>query len=211
MLFKAKGFNHPDAGQALLRLIVKTGEGGLCQLKAMVQLITVAMDHDGHNRHRHQRKQRQLPADLRAHYQQHHAAHDQRVDQRQNPFPGRKHHPIHVVGGARNQIAGAVTQIKCRLLTTQLAIEIFAQLNRQLVGGTKQQHAPDIAQQIDHYCRCQHDPNPHHDAAGAHVVTRHAIDNHPDHMRWQQLQNSNNNQQEDRAQIAPPLPQKIPT
>ncbi len=208
---QAERLNHADAGQALLRLVVQAGESRLRQLKTIVQLVAVAVDKQRHDRHRHQRQQRQLPADLQAHHQQHHAAHHQRIHQRQHPFTGGENHAIHVVSGACDKIAGAMTQIKGGMLAAKLAIEIFAQFDGQLIRGAEQQHAPDVAQQIGRHGGDQHHADPHKNSAPAHGVMRDAINDHAYQMRRQQLQDSDNDQESDRAQIASPLADKIPT
>ncbi len=194
MRLQTKRLYHTNAGEALLRLIVQRGKGRLRQFKALMQLIAVALDHHRHHRHRHQRQQRKLPADLRTHHNQHRAAHHQRVYQRQYPFAGREDHAVNIVGCARDQIAGAVTQVEFRVLSTELAIEIFPQLHRQLIRSAKQQDAPDVAQQVNHQRGKQHNADPHQNGAAAQAMLGDAIDNHADDFRRQQLQNGNNDQ-----------------
>ena len=123
MIFQAKGFDHADAGQTLLRLIVQAGERRLRYFEALMQARAVFLDHQRHNRHRNQRQQRQLPADLHAHYRQHDQPHHQRIHQRQHPFTRGKHHAIDIVGRARDQIAGTVAQVKRRMLAAKLAVK----------------------------------------------------------------------------------------
>ena len=175
-----------------------------------MQLFAVAIDRQRHERHRQQRQQGQLPADLRGHDDQHRAAHYQRVHQRQHPFPGGKDHAIDVVSRARDKIPGAMAQIKFGMLSTQLAIKIFTQLNGQLIGRTKQQHAPDVAQQINNDRRQHQRANPHQHPCGGVMLFGDAIHDVAHHFRRDQLQDSNDNKQGDCTEVALPLPTKVP-
>ena len=103
-----------------------------------------------------------------------------------------------------------MAQIERRMLAAQLPVKIFPQLDRQLVRSAEQQHAPDIAQQVDHH-RDQHqraDPHPH--LLRGVMLLRHAVDHNAHHLRWNKLQDGNNDQQGNCAKIAAPLPAEVP-
>ena len=137
MIFQAKSFNHPDTAEAFLRVVIQGGKCTLRCFKALMQLLPVTFDSQSHQRHRQQGKQCQLPADLNTHRQQDHQPHDKRIHQRQHPFSGGKHHFVHIIGTAGDQVTGPVTVIKGRRLAAELLIKILTQTHRQLVGGTE--------------------------------------------------------------------------
>ena len=152
-----------------------------------MQGIAVALNHQRHHRHRQQRQQRELPADLRRHDDQHRAAHHQRIHQRQHALARREDHPVNVVGGAGDQVAGAMAQVEGRMLTAQLAIEIFPQLDGQLIRSAKQQHAPDVAQQVNHYRDKYQHANPHPHPFRGVMFFGDAINHNSHHLRRDQL------------------------
>ena len=80
-ILQPERLNHADAGQALLRAIVEAGKGRLGDAKTFVKGIAVAFDRQGHQRHRQQRQQGELPANLRRHHNQHRTAHHQGIHQ----------------------------------------------------------------------------------------------------------------------------------
>ena len=80
-ILQPERLNHADAGQALLRAIVEAGKGRLGDAKTFVKGIAVAFDRQGHQRHRQQRQQSKLPANLRRHYNQYRTAHHQGIHQ----------------------------------------------------------------------------------------------------------------------------------
>ena len=80
-ILQPKRLNHADAGQALLRAIVEAGKGRLSNAKTFVKRIAVTFDRQGHQRHRQQRQQSKLPANLRRHHNQYRTAHHQGIHQ----------------------------------------------------------------------------------------------------------------------------------
>ena len=96
------------------------------------------------------------------------------------------------------------------MLATELAVVIFTQFNRQLIRGAEQQHAPDIAQQIDDYRNHGHRAHPHQYLTGSEMLRSDAIHNDPDHFGRDQLEDSDNDKQGHGAEIATPLPTEVP-
>ena len=103
-----------------------------------------------------------------------------------------------------------MAQVKLGVLTAQLAVKILAQLNGKLIGRAKQQHAPDVTQQIDDDGRQHQRANPHQHPCGGVMLFRNAIHDVAYHLRRDQLQNGNDDKQETSAEVALPLPTKVP-
>ena len=103
-----------------------------------------------------------------------------------------------------------MTQIKLRVLAAQLAVKVLAQLNGKLIGRAEQQHAPDITQQVNHHGRQHQRTDPHHHPCGGVMLFRNTIHDVSHHFGRDQLQNGNDNKQGHRAEVALPLPTKVP-
>ncbi|ABU78075.1 hypothetical protein ESA_02846 [Cronobacter sakazakii ATCC BAA-894] len=96
------------------------------------------------------------------------------------------------------------------MLAAELAVKIAPQFNGQLIGRAEKQHAPDVAQQINHYRNHHQQAHPQQHLARGVMVLSDAIDNVAHHFWRHQLQNGDNNKQGNRAEVATPLPAKIP-
>ena len=96
------------------------------------------------------------------------------------------------------------------MLAAELAIEILAQFDGQLIRGAEKQYAPDIAQQIDHHRNNDQQADPHPHLFRGVMLFCYAV-NHDTHHLWRhQLQNGNDDQQSNSAEVTTPLPAEIP-
>mgnify|MGYP004717796053 CR=1 FL=1 len=84
-----------------------------------------------------------------------------------------------------------MTKVELRMLTTKLAIKIFAQFNSQLIRGPKQPDAPDIAQQVGDDGNQHQRTNPHHYLRGSVMLSGYAIHQYAHHFWRDKLQNGN--------------------
>ena len=69
------------------------------------------------------------------------------------------------------------------MLAAELTVEVFTQFNGQLIRGAEEQHAPDIAQQINHHCDNHQRADPHPHLLCGVMFFSHAIDHNPHYFR----------------------------
>ena len=102
-----------------------------------------------HERKRQEGNEGQPPVDAEEHHRQHHHQRERAVEGREHRFAGRHLDGIHVVGGERHQVAGALALVKIRSLPGKPAIQPRAQLDAELVGSGEQLQTPADAHEIN--------------------------------------------------------------
>jgi hypothetical protein len=124
------------------------------------RLVHAARDHpegDRHQRERQQRHQPEPPVDAQRHHRHHQHQRQRAVEGGEKRLAGGHFHRVDIIGGARHQVAGALSLEKRRSLQRQAPVQVGTQFDAEPIRGGEQLQAPAHAQEIDRHAHCDQD------------------------------------------------------
>ena len=209
-LFLSEGLYHADAGDVFLNLVVEGGKGFLRLVEPLVDQVAVMAGGPSHEGHGKQGDQRQLPVDEEGHGKNDCAPHKQRVHQGEDTVTGGHLNRIDVVGGVGHQVSGAALMEEPRGEERVVVVQPLPQQAFQPETRTKEQNAPNEAQDIKDDGRQTQEQQPLAQLSSGEIPLFDRVDDNSDDIRRKQFQQGDHKERQDSQPVIESFSFEIP-